>query len=53
VFADEAQETILASHVVRLLEEDADIVITLFETLGTELAAFKGRFLPLRFAHCC
>jgi hypothetical protein len=53
VLADEAQEAILPTHVVRLLEEDAHVVIALLEALGAELAALQGWLFPLDLpAHC-
>jgi hypothetical protein len=54
VLADEAKETVLASHVVWFLEEDSHVVIALLKTLRAELTALKGWFfaLALGLAHC-
>jgi len=41
VFADKAQEAVLAPHVVRLLEEDTNVILALLKALGAVLAALK------------
>ena len=46
VLAHEAEEAVLAAHVVRLLEEDTHIVVALLETLGAELATLQRRLFP-------
>lgn len=45
MLADKAEKAILAPHVVGLLEEDADIVLAILETLGPEPLALEGRLL--------
>jgi hypothetical protein len=46
VLAHKKEETILASHIVRLLEEDADVIIPLLETFGTELSTLQTGLFP-------